>query len=505
MVHPIRKIDQLLNGVTMYRLLLYGLSTFAFAGVLFAGTGVLSLSVGGMLASLAILLASCIGANWAMHRIWNIPSNSGSSTISALILFCILPPSTSFDHLLVYFLAGMLAMASKYLVAFRGKHLFNPAAFAAVLIGLFGIMHATWWVGNGPMLIFTLGLGLLIIRKLRRIQFFIMFALVSLFVSSALALHQGYDLAETLRTAIVSSPLIFFGTIMVLEPSTISPRRSTRLVYAALVGGLSVSQIHASSIYATPELALVIGNLFSFAISPKYRLALRLHEKRQLSEHVYDFSFTPDRPITHLAGQYMEFTLNTPLDDRGNRRTFTIASSPNEPDIHIGVKFYEPSSTFKQTLRALEPGDTILAGQIAGDFTLPKDLSQKLVFIAGGIGITPFRSMIQYLHDTEERRDITIFYVVSSPTELSYLDTLEQPMTSNVRIVKILTSSEAPADWHGYRGMLTRDIIEQETPAYLDCAFYLSGPNAMVQNYKDQLRQMGVSRRHIKTDYFSGY
>ncbi len=201
----------------------------------------------------------------------------------------------------------------------------------------------------------------------------------------------------------------------------------------------------------------------------------------------------------------MDFTLDTPLDNRGNRRTFTIASSPSEPEVHIGVKFYEPSSKFKQTLRALEPGATILAGQIAGDFILPDDPSQKLIFIAGGIGITPFRSMVQSLSKTNEQRDITVFYVVSDPTELSYLDILEQPMTSTIKVVTVLTAPEAPADWQGYHGPLTTDIIAKETPDIRTHIFYLSGPQAMVQNYKAQLKRMGVPVRHIKTDYFSGY
>lgn len=504
-MHPVRKLDQFLNGITMYRLLLYGLGVVAFAGILFSFTDQLSLPTAGMLTSLTVLLATCIGTNWVMHRIWGIPSNSGSSTISALILFCILPPSTEASHILTFFLAGMLATASKYIIAFRGKHLFNPAAFAAVLIGLFGLVHATWWVGSGPMLVFTATLGLLIVRKLRRMQFFLVFAGVSLLVSTLLSLHHGYQLSDSLKSLLVSSPLIFFGTIMVVEPSTIPPRRRQQFTYALLVGGLSVSQWKLGALYATPELALVIGNLYSFAVSPKYRLTLRLHEKRQLSARVFDFSFIPDRQFAFSAGQYMEFTLETPFDDRGNRRTFTIASSPTEDKVHIGIKFYEPSSTFKQTLRALEPGGVIYAGHIAGDFTLPDNPAKKLVFIAGGIGITPFRSMVQYLASTDEQRDITLFYVVSDPNELSYLDVLEQPMKGTLKIVTVLTAAEAPAGWQGYHGPLTADIITKEAPDIRTSTSYLSGPQAMVQNYKAQLKTLGIPRKRIKTDYFSGY
>lgn len=504
-MHPVRKLDQFLNSITMYRLLIYGLSIVAFAGVLFALTGQLSLSVGGMITSLGILLASCIGTNWLMRRTWGIPSNAGSSAITALILFCILPPSTSAAHVLATFLAGMLAIASKYIIAYRAKHLFNPAAFGAVLVGLFGTLHATWWVGSGPMLLFTLVLGLLIIRKLHRTQFFLVFVGVSLFVSTFLSLHHGYQLGDSLKNLVVSSPLVFFGTIMAIEPATMPPLRRTQLIYAAIIGGLSVSQFRFGALYTTPELALVFANMFSFAVSPKYRIALRLREKRQLSARVFDFSFAPDRPLAFQAGQYMEFTLDTPLDERGNRRTFTIASAPSEADVHIGVKFYEPSSVFKQTLRNLEPGSILYAGHIAGDFTLPKNPAQKLVFIAGGIGITPFRSMMQSLADSHEARDVTIFYVVSDPQELSYLEVFEQPMKSTIKIIKVLTAPTTPTGWPGYQGPLTAEIILREAPHILTSTAYLSGPQAMVQNYKTQLVRMGMPRRHIKTDYFSGY
>src|SRR5258708_34079548 len=107
----------------------------------------------------------------------------------------------------------------------------------------------------------------------------------------------------------------------------------------------------------------------------------------------------------------MEWTVgHAHSDTGGNRRYFTLASSPTEKEVHLGVRFYDPSSSFQRAVVELPAGSTIVAGQVAGEFTLPKDPQKKLVFIAGGIGITPFRSMVKYLLDRDEKRAITLFY-----------------------------------------------------------------------------------------------
>ena len=119
---------------------------------------------------------------------------------------------------------------------------------------------------------------------------------------------------------------------------------------------------------------------------------LRLKEKVQLAPDIYDFIFVPTRKFAFAPGQYMEWTLgHDEPDSRGNRRYFTLASSPTENTLRLGVKFYQQSSSFKSALLAMDQQSEIVAAQVAGDFVLPDDPRQKCVFIAGGIGITPFR------------------------------------------------------------------------------------------------------------------
>lgn len=500
-MNPIRIIDDWLNDITMYRLLVYGLSVLAAVSVLFGVTGSLPTHVPALLISLGSLLAICYATNAALRRVWQVASNSESWLITALILFFILPSVTDWRHAAGVGLAGMLAMASKYMLAWHRKHIFNPAAVAAVAVGLLGVVQATWWIGSPTLLPFAVLLGLLIVRKIRRFQMALTFMAVALLV---MALRGSQDSALVVRQAFASWPLVFMGTIMLTEPSTSPPRHRQQLLYASVVGVVFALQSKLGPISSTPEVALLIGNLLAYVYSPKYKLRLQLASITRLAPHIYDLAFKPDRRPAFLPGQYMEWTLpHTHADRRGNRRTFTIASSPTEPLIHLGIKTYEPSSSYKKALLALKPGDALIAGRIAGDFTLPADPKPKLAFIAGGIGITPFRSMVQYLIDTRQHRDIVVFYIASDPTEYGYRELLEKAQKYGVRVVYVLTAPEIPEDWPGRTGLLTKELLAEALPDLHERHVYISGPSAMVDYYRGLVRSAGA--KHITTDHFSGY
>lgn len=491
----LRVIDDYLNQITMYRLVLYGLLIVATAGVALTFTSDLSLSSTGLLISAALLATTCYVANKLIAWGWQVASNSESWLITATILFLILPPASTGQRALGIVLAGLLAMASKYLIARHRAHIFNPAAFAAVAVGLLGVLHATWWVGTPVLLPLTLALGLLVARKLRQLWVVCVFAATSLLVMLLIGMTQHQAPSHIIATAFTSWPLVFVGTIMLTEPSTMPPLLPWQLVYAALVGLVFASQTHIGHLVSsTPEIAIILGNLFGYSMNPRYKMRLRLKTKTQLSARVYDFAFVPDRVPKFLPGQYMEWTLpHRRVDSRGNRRTFTIASSPTENEIHLGVKVYAPSSSFKKALLTLEPGDTLVAGQIAGDFVLPRDNQQKLVFIAGGIGVTPFRSMLQYLVATQQHRDITLFYMTAHADEVSYAEVLENAKTIGVQVIPLIGEP------------LTEELLRQYVPDFSARTFYVSGPQAMVRHYKGLLRSLQIPRSHIVEDYFSGY
>ena len=206
----------------------------------------------------------------------------------------------------------------------------------------------------------------------------------------------------------------------------------------------------------------------------------------------------------------MEFTLAAhKSDSRGNRRYFTLASSPTEAETHLGVKFPNPSSSFKRDLLGLQPGSTLVAGQLAGDFTLPRDQSKKLVFMAGGIGVTPFRSMLKYLSDRGEKRDIVLMYSNQTRAEIAYKEIFEEAERQiGLKTIYALTNThEAPSDLNGpvHLRRIDADMVQQEIPDYLQRLFYVSGTHAMTDALTQMLRGLGVPRAQIKTDFFPGF
>jgi ferredoxin-NADP reductase len=295
---------------------------------------------------------------------------------------------------------------------------------------------------------------------------------------------------------------------MLTEPLTSPPTKTLRILYGVLTGFLFAPFVHIGSIYFTPELALVFGNIFVYFVSPKEKLILKLKELKEVGKDTFDFIFAPDRKFSFVPGQYMEWTLgHKNTDNRGNRRYFTLASSPTEKDIRMGVRFYPESSSFKNELKALKPGDTIVAGSRAGDFTLPKNKSKKLVFVAGGIGITPFRSMIKYLVDYNEKRDIVLFYSNKKIEDVAYTEVFDGAYEKlGIRTVYTLTDKTvAPVLWRGELGHIDANMIRRNVPGFLDRTYYISGPNTMVKTFKNTLVKMGIEKSQIITDFFPGF
>jgi ferredoxin-NADP reductase len=158
-------------------------------------------------------------------------------------------------------------------------------------------------------------------------------------------------------------------------------------------------------------------------------------------------------------------------------------------------------------LQRLAVGSVIDAWQPNGDFVLPSSPREKLVFIAGGIGITPFRSMIKYLLDTGQRRDIVVLYTAAAPANFAFREVLAEARESlGVKVEYILPEAQRkPSGWVGRIGYITPQMLGEIASDFTERTFYLAGPPAMVRAYRAMLRRAGISRRRIKTDFFAGY
>ncbi len=495
----------------MYKLVIYGLFSLVVYTFLLSLLGYIYYGIWPLLLSLSVILIVSFGLNKIFAILLKVPLNPESVYITAFILFFILFPSTETEDILITVLATTIAIGSKFLIAPNKRHIFNPAAFGVFAIGIFGFGNSFWWVGSMAMFPATLIIGLLIVRKIRKVELFLAFICTSitmLLLMHLSGLRVSEDIVDSLVQMFTSGPLIFLGSIMLTEPLTMPPRKRFQIAYAVLVGILSNISFSFGPIFLTPELALLLGNIFSYLVSFKHRIILKLNSINEIAKDTFEFSFIPDKRLSFIPGQFMEWTLpHSSPDNRGVRRFFTISSASTEPEILLGIKYSNPPSTFKRTLRDLNVGDTIVAGSVAGDFVLPKDPSEELVFIAGGIGSTPFRSMLKYLIDKGEKRSITFFYTIKSPDEIAYKDILEKAEVSlGAKIHFVVTdTTRITDDWTGKKGFLTEEMIREEVPKIHEAKFYLSGPNAMVESYKKLLKTAGVKTNRIVTDYFPGF
>lgn len=501
-------IDSWTNGITTYRLLLYYLVALLLVATGLSSFGDLHYKPLYIVISTLILLAACWITNKVFSYIFDAPTNSESSLITALILALIITPNPTGFGITFLLAASGLAMSSKYLLAIRKKHVFNPAAIAVALTALGPKQSASWWVGTAVMLPFVLVGGVLITRKIRKSKMVLAF-----FASTSLAtvLYSWLSHANVfsnLHNMILSSPVFFLGFVMLTEPLTSPTTAKKQTWYAILVGALLPPQVHLSSFYSSPELALVGSNIFSYLISPKTKLFPMLQQKVKIAADSVEFIFTPERKITYKPGQYMEWTLpHHKTDSRGDRRYFTLASSPTEPELRIGVKFYENGSSFKEALLNMDKETSVVASQLSGDFVLPKDRTQKIVFIAGGIGITPFRSMAKYLVDKNEPRPITLLYSVRTQADIAYKPVFEEARrVIGLKTIYALTGDKAVShSSHTQRGPITSKLIKEAVPDYLDRVFYISGTNAMVTATQGIIAELGIAQHQVKVDFFPGY
>ncbi len=498
-------LDRILGRVTMYALVIIALGFLGVVAIVLSLFGWFSFGPLEILASAAVLIAAAYGANWIAGRIVRMPPQTASSFITALLLFFIFPPSLSPTYLGILALAAVIATASKYVLAVRGRHIFNPAAMGAMAISLIPAfqqqgVYALWWLGTPIMLPFVAVAAFAILFRTRKLWLggiFIVVATAAITIYSAV---NGLPIADAVSGALLSSPIVFFAGFMLSEPLTLPPRRWQQIVESVLVGLLFTPGISVFGLFfSSPQFALLVGNLFAFFFGQRRGIRLSYVGKTQLTPTSWEFEFAPSAPVRFTAGQFMELTLpHAKTDARGWRRVFSIASAPGS-NVKFGVRLPERSSTFKKALLALEPGTKIRATSVGGDFVLPANDSPVLL-VAGGIGITPYISQLA----AGGARDVALVYAISTPNDLAYAPTLAKAGCSSVTVVSREKPAKLPKGWTWLESQrLTGEQLLAAVPDVKKRHTYLSGTPAMVGSLKRALRKAGVARIH--TDVFIGY
>ena len=231
-------------------------------------------------------------------------------------------------------------------------------------------------------------------------------------------------------------------------------------------------------------------------------MLVQLDHIEPIAQNIQTFWFKPERPVNYVAGQYIEMSLpHEGADDRGQKHWFTLSSSPSEKLVSITTKHATGRvSTFKQTLFGLEIGAKITISEPMGDFVLPKDTTIPLLFIAGGIGVTPMRSMVKWLADNNERRQIHMLYGAHALEEVAFRDVFE-----NYGVKFDIILSEQTADWSGRTGQLTAPLILDEAQQDDRQLIYISGPEPMVEKLEADLLAAGIEKHRLVLDFFPGY
>ncbi|MGN6742825.1 MAG: FAD-dependent oxidoreductase, partial [Amnibacterium sp.] len=452
------RVRGLLGRVPMARLVLLCLAAIAALAVVASWLRLLAYPLPGVVASLVVALVVARLAAALLGAIARAPVHGTSSWITGLILFLLLYPSDRPQDLLLLAAAAIVAAASKYLVTVGGRHVLNPAAAGAFVVGLTGLSGGVWWVANPVLLPLVAVTGLAVAIRVGVVGPALLLAAGGALLEAAAAAVQGAEPLAALAAAVTSTPVVFLAAFMFTEPVTLPPRRGQRYAVAALVALLLVvpyvAPFRLGTFGPSPELAVLLGNVLALLLARPVAAQLTFAGRRPLTATATEYAFTPEQPVRHEAGQYLELQLpHRGADRRGIRRTLTIVSPPGDRDLKVAVRTREPMSTFKQALDVLPLGSRVRAVTVSGAFTLPADRTVPLLLVASGIGITPFVSQLQAegaaVAAGAAPRDVLLVDRVPSGEDLPYRDVLER---SGVRVLVVCPDPASlgpvPEHWH---------------------------------------------------------
>lgn len=492
-------IDLMIGKLTMYHIVVQGLVLLIVASFVLMLTGYLPYSPVSFAASLVLFCGGSYAANKLFGWLFGVRSHAESAVITGLILALLFSPPESMLDGVKLLLVAAIAMASKYVIALRAKHIFNPAAIAIVIASIGQLAYASWWVATPALLPFTIVAAALILYKTEKIRVGLVFLVVAVGLITLQMIAAGQISTAALSAALTSWPLVFFAGVMLSEPQTLPPRRWQQYSIAALVGVLVVTPFHYGPVLMTPALALVIGNAVAFYMGIQRNVTLRLVSKKQIGKNGYELTFDV-KPFAFEPGQYVELSLpHAHMDLRGMRRVFTLIGRSNATQVSIATRLPEKSSSFKRAFTNMKNGQIVYGTRVAGDFVLPRDPSIPIVFIAGGIGITPLISFIM----SEQKRDITLIYSVASLSDMFFVDELRR---YDVTVIVVTSQGGKLPDssWKLVTGKLSAQVIGDVTrsdghPPHV----YVSGSPKMVKEAVALAKEAGV--RTIRTDQFTGY
>ncbi len=225
-------------------------------------------------------------------------------------------------------------------------------------------------------------------------------------------------------------------------------------------------------------------------------MKLRFKSQKQEVQGIRSFIFEPEEPLDWQPGQYMHYLLpHEDEDERGHERWFTNSAAPFENHVMISTRIDpQRSSSFKLALQALQPGDEIEGDGPEGDFTV-ENTARNYIFVAGGIGITPFRSILAAAGHKGTQLKVNLLYA-NRDNNIAFKEELDKLAANNpnLKIEYIVNPNK-----------IDKQLLKQRIDATQNPIVYVSGPKPMVLDFADQLSELGLSNDNIKIDDFPGY
>lgn len=233
---------------------------------------------------------------------------------------------------------------------------------------------------------------------------------------------------------------------------------------------------------------------------------IKLLKKEMVAKDTMAFHWEKPEGFEFKAGQFGDFTLINPseTDDEGNTRAFSFVCAPSEDKLVTTTRLRD--SAFKRVLKDLPEGSEVKFDAPHGNFTLHKTESTPAVFLIGGIGITPVRSMIAEATNQQTSHDITLLYSNKTPEDAPFQSDLQEMEDKNAHFtfVPVMTQTDA-TEWNGESGHIDAEMLKRYVSDVSAPIYYLAGPADMVQAMQKMLIDAGANEDNIRAEEFSGY
>ena len=242
------------------------------------------------------------------------------------------------------------------------------------------------------------------------------------------------------------------------------------------------------------------------AASPSF--ICKLKDRKEVAEGTMTFRFEKPSGWTFKAGQYLDMTLLDPseTDSEGNVRSFSIASAPHEETLMVATRMRD--TAFKRVLKKMPFGTAFKIEGPSGDLILQTVVTRAAVFLAGGIGITPFRSIVHWAAKEKLPQRVVLFYSNRRPEDAAFLADLQSLEKDNPKYKLIASMTEMKKShqpWNGETGLIDQGMIGRHLKGAASPIYYIAGPPAMVKGLHDMLSKTGINDDDIRAEEFAGY